>query len=129
MIRFAMAIALVATNVFFATARARAADGADDAAKAAVRKTAEQVVTTFNAGKTDALAAMFLPQGELIDEQGTVYQGPQEIKAVLDEFFKQFPRPWGAYFEPVTGDYMFLSWGTGADRLYIVQGFVPPVLL
>ena len=42
------------------------------------------------------------------------------------EFFVKFPRPWGAYFEPVTGDYMFLSWGTGDDRLYIVQGFVPP---
>jgi hypothetical protein len=42
------------------------------------------------------------------------------------EFFSKFPRPWGAYFEPVTGDYMFLSWGTNADRVYIVQGFVPP---
>jgi len=42
------------------------------------------------------------------------------------EFFHRFPRPWGAYFEPVTGDYLFLSWGTGNDRVYIVQGFVPP---
>ena len=42
------------------------------------------------------------------------------------EFFSKFPRPWGAYFEPVTGDYLFLSWGTGADRVFIVQGFVPP---
>jgi len=43
------------------------------------------------------------------------------------EFFEKFPRPWGAYFEPVTGDYLFLSWGSGGeDRVYIVQGFVPP---
>jgi hypothetical protein len=42
------------------------------------------------------------------------------------EFFSKFPRPWGAYFEPLTGDYLFLSWGTNADRVYIVQGFVPP---
>jgi hypothetical protein len=42
------------------------------------------------------------------------------------EFFQEFPRPWGAYFEPVTGDYLFLSWGTGDDHVYIVQGFVPP---
>lgn len=42
------------------------------------------------------------------------------------EFFARFPRPWGAYFEPVTGDYLFLSWGTGMDRVYVVQGFVPP---
>lgn len=42
------------------------------------------------------------------------------------EFFSRFPRPWGAYFEPVTGDYLFLTWGDGDDRVYIVQGFVPP---
>jgi hypothetical protein len=42
------------------------------------------------------------------------------------EFFSRFPRPWGAYFEPVTGDYLFLSWGAGEDHVYIVQGFVPP---
>jgi hypothetical protein len=48
------------------------------------------------------------------------------IVATRREFFHTFPRPWGAYFEPVTGDYLFLSWGTGNDRVYIVQGFVPP---
>jgi len=42
------------------------------------------------------------------------------------EFMSSFPRPWGAYFEPVTGDYLFLSWGLGTDRVYVVQGFVPP---
>ena len=41
-------------------------------------------------------------------------------------FFSAFPRPWGAYFEPETGDYIFLSWGTGTDRVYIVQGFSRP---
>lgn len=45
------------------------------------------------------------------------------------EFFTRFPRPWGAYFEPVTGDYLFLSWGTGEDHVYIVQGFVPPPVI
>lgn len=42
------------------------------------------------------------------------------------EFFSSFPRPWGAYFEPVTGDYMFLSWGSGEDHVYVVHGFVAP---
>jgi hypothetical protein len=42
------------------------------------------------------------------------------------EFMTKFPRPWGAYFEPLTGDYLFLTWGAGNDRVYIVQGFVPP---
>jgi hypothetical protein len=45
------------------------------------------------------------------------------------EFFSKFPRPWGAYFEPVTGDYLFLSWGTGADHVYVVEGFVPPPII
>jgi hypothetical protein len=48
------------------------------------------------------------------------------IVSTRREFLSRFPRPWGAYFEPVTGDYLFLSWGTGMDRVYIVQGFVPP---
>jgi hypothetical protein len=48
------------------------------------------------------------------------------IVATRREFFSAFPRPWGAYFEPLTGDYLFLSWGTGDDHVFIVQGFVPP---
>lgn len=48
------------------------------------------------------------------------------MPATRREFFSRFPRPWGAYFEPVTGDYLFLTWGDGDDRVYIVQGFVPP---
>ena len=48
-------------------------------------------MTAFNAGKADELAAMFLPNGELIDEQGTVYQGTQEIKELFSAFFHQFP--------------------------------------
>jgi hypothetical protein len=48
------------------------------------------------------------------------------LPASRHEFMTRFPRPWGAYFEPVTGDYLFLTWGDGNDRVYIVQGFVPP---
>lgn len=53
-------------------------------------------------------------------------QGDPEV-GTRREFFTTFPRPWGAYFEPVTGDYLFLTWGDGNDRVYIVQGFVPPL--
>ena len=48
------------------------------------------------------------------------------VPSTRQEFMTKFPRPWGAYFEPVTGDYLFLTWGDGNDRVYIVQGFVPP---
>ena len=37
------------------------------------------------------LASMFLAKGELIDEEGTVYQGEKEIKDLLTAFFKKFP--------------------------------------
>ena len=46
--------------------------------------------------------------------------------ATRKDFFTAFPRPWGAYFEPLTGDFMFLTWGAGIDRVYIVQGFKAP---
>ncbi len=48
------------------------------------------------------------------------------VVASRREFMTKFPRPWGAYFEPLTGDYLFLTWGDGNDRVYLVQGFVPP---
>jgi hypothetical protein len=49
------------------------------------------------------------------------------ILTTRKEFFTQFPKPWGAYFEPVTGDYMFLTWGwPPPDRVFIVQGFEKP---
>lgn len=65
--------------------------GQEDAAIASIRKSGEKLVSSFNAGKVDELAAMFLPKGELIDEGGTVYQGQQEIKDLFNAFFKKFP--------------------------------------
>ena len=41
-------------------------------------------------------------------------------------FFETFNKPWGSYFEPETGDYIFLQWEAQPDHVYIVQGFVPP---
>ncbi len=34
---------------------------------------------------------MFLAKGELIDEAGTIYQGQQEIKALVTAFIAKFP--------------------------------------
>ncbi|HEY4308925.1 MAG TPA: SgcJ/EcaC family oxidoreductase [Pirellulales bacterium] len=76
-----MALLTVATSV----------SAAEDDQAAAVRKSAGRMVASFNAGKADEVAAVFLPKGELIDEQGTVFQGPQEIKDLLGAFFKKFP--------------------------------------
>ena len=48
------------------------------------------------------------------------------VVATRRQFFDKFPVPWGAYFEPTTGDFIFLSWGSGNDRIYIVEGFTKP---
>ena len=63
----------------------------NDAETAPIRAADEQLVKAFDAGKADEMAALFLPQGELIDENGTVYQGQAEIKGLLAKFFEKYP--------------------------------------
>lgn len=62
-----------------------------DPATAEIRASGEQFVKAFNAGNAADLAAMFLPKGELIDEQGTVYQGTKEVGELFAVFFAKFP--------------------------------------
>ena len=54
------------------------------------------------------------------------------VPCTRKELLSKFPKPWGAYFEPVTGDFLFLTWGaaTGGalgddDCVYIVQAGLP----
>jgi uncharacterized protein (TIGR02246 family) len=90
MMRQLFATSLAALSILLAGEVATAADSPDAATIAAIRKSGEQLVTAFNAGKVDELVNLFLPKCELIDEEGTVYQGPAEIKALLNAFFQQF---------------------------------------
>jgi hypothetical protein len=67
-----------------------------------------------------------------VDDQG------DPVLASRIEFFTTFPNPWGAYFEPQTGDYLFLTWGgagtdptsgtddSSDDHVFVVQGFKKP---
>lgn len=64
---------------------------AEDDAVAAIHKSEEKLVVAFNAAAADEVAAMFLPKGELIDEDGTVHQGREQIQALLAAFFERFP--------------------------------------
>jgi len=48
------------------------------------------------------------------------------VPSTRRDFFSTFPKPWGAYFDAVTGDYLFLSWGVSPDEVYEVQGFSKP---
>lgn len=89
--RAAIGLTLLCSLLFAGREKSARAQGPDDAAIAAIRKSAEKMATAFNAGRVDELAAAFLPTGELIDEAGTVYQGQQEIKNLLTRFFQKFP--------------------------------------
>ena len=59
-----------------------------------------------------------------------VYQSNDQGDPMVEtrkDFFVTFPKPWGAYFDPESGDYLFLTWGaTPPDRVYVVRGFVKP---
>jgi uncharacterized protein (TIGR02246 family) len=83
--------ALTIMSLFLVAGRAQPAQGQEDAVIESVRKGVETAATAFNAGKVDELAAMFLPEGEFIDEEGVIYQGQQEIKGLFSAFFEKFP--------------------------------------
>lgn len=57
----------------------------------AIRSDSEKLSAAFNAGNAEAVAKFFLPQAELIDERGTIYQGEKEIRGVLSALFEEFP--------------------------------------
>ena len=65
---------------------------ADDEAEAAsIRAAAATFVRDFNAGKTEAVVAQFLPRGELIDDTGNIYRGRDELRQLFGQYFEKFP--------------------------------------
>jgi len=52
----------------------------------------QKLVEAFATGKAADVAALFAPDGELIDENGVVFQGREEIEGVMQEFFGKFPK-------------------------------------
>jgi uncharacterized protein (TIGR02246 family) len=45
----------------------------------------------FNEGRAAELAAHFLPDGELIDDEGNLYRGREELQDLFERFFATFP--------------------------------------
>lgn len=58
---------------------------------AAVRAQSEKLVAAFNQGDAEAVASLFLPKGELIDETGRINSGRDEIQGLLAALFEQYP--------------------------------------
>jgi uncharacterized protein (TIGR02246 family) len=54
-------------------------------------KAIKQLTDALNAGNSDAVAGVFLPDGELIDDSGTVHLGADEIKALVKAFHETYP--------------------------------------
>ncbi len=82
---------LVFVGLMLCNTLVRPAQGQESGVISAIRQNAEKVTAAFSAGKADEVAGMFMPKGELIDEEGVVYQGAEEIEGLLQAFFEQFP--------------------------------------
>lgn len=87
-LRACMALVGICLLVFSATALAQKQEGS---ATKAIREQSAKSAADFNAGKVEEFAASFLPNGELIDEDGNVYEGQREIRELAGAFFKKFP--------------------------------------
>jgi uncharacterized protein (TIGR02246 family) len=74
-----------------AGAMAASAQAPSDPDRAAIRASDEQLVKAFNSGQAEAVAALFLPQGELIDDAGGAHRGQQAIRELLTQYFAKFP--------------------------------------
>ena len=53
---------------------------------------ADATVKAFNSGDATALAGMFIEDGELVDENGSVTESRAEIAALFKRFFERFPK-------------------------------------
>lgn len=58
-----------------------------------------------------------------------VYEVTEDGDPIVEtrrDFFETIVTPWGAYFDPVSGDFLFLSGNQSPDRVTQVRGFDPP---
>jgi hypothetical protein len=58
----------------------------------AVKKAEAATIEAFNKGDAEALAKLFAEKGELVDENGNVFAGREQIASLFKAFFAQFPK-------------------------------------
>jgi uncharacterized protein (TIGR02246 family) len=89
-LRFALALAPVVVAV---AACAVAADAqAAREAEAAIRANVDAFVKAYNAGDAKAIAQLFTPEGQLIDENDHTTQGHDAIEHAFADVFKKSPQ-------------------------------------
>lgn len=62
----------------------------EDKTATEIRGSAAKFVQAFNAGEAANVAKQFLKEGELIDEEGTTYQGRAAIEELFQRYFARF---------------------------------------
>lgn len=76
----------------FAQEATQQSDGADhDAREAAILATVDQFVAAYNAHDAKAVAELFLPQAQVVDENDTTIQGRAEIEVLFAGVFEESP--------------------------------------
>lgn len=75
-----------------ATATAGAEESTLTALEAAIVAEAEATVKAFNGGAADAMVKLFAPEAELVDEDGNVFVGHEQIGGLFRAFFERFPK-------------------------------------
>lgn len=91
-VRDLTAACLLACGLLVSPPLVRAAGEAPMPLDKAILAEAEATVKAFNSADAAAVAALFSPTGELVDENGTVYTGPEEITGLFTRFFEKFPK-------------------------------------
>lgn len=62
--------------------------GSHEADKTAIKKAMESFIKAFEKGDAKAVASYWTPEGEYVADDGTKYQGREELEKVYGEFFK-----------------------------------------
>jgi uncharacterized protein (TIGR02246 family) len=83
-----LAIALLFLEVMVSPIRA---DEQPDSAVELIQSVSQGMVDAFNTKDASKVVSFFLEDAELIDEDGTIHQGRQEISTLLTLFFEAYP--------------------------------------
>jgi uncharacterized protein (TIGR02246 family) len=86
-----LSVQAAAQNVQTKPAAPTAAPAVADADEAAIRKLSASLAATFNAGKPADVSALFVEDGEIVDEAGNLYRGKPTIAEAMGRYFESFP--------------------------------------
>ena len=82
---------------------------------------ASDEASTPDAANDAAPALPTLPAGDAVAVYEVDAMGDPIVRT-RKPFFTTFPNPWGAYFEPNTGDFIFLTWGRSSGPDVLLAG-------